>query len=62
MRPGWQELHGVVPYIIRVRQGIICANKAGVNVRQSVFTDVDYADDAVLFTENDAQWMSIVHP
>jgi len=37
----------------------ICADKAGVNVRQSPFTDVDYADDAVLFAENDAQWTSI---
>jgi len=37
----------------------ICADKAGVNVRQSLFTDIDYADDAVLFAEVDAQWTSI---
>jgi len=38
----------------------MCADKAGVNVRQSLFTDIDYADDAVLFAENDAQWTSIL--
>jgi len=38
----------------------ICADKAGVNVGQSLFTDIDYADDEVLLTENDAQWKSIL--
>jgi len=32
----------------------ICADKAGVNVGQSLFTDIDYADDAVMFAEGDA--------
>jgi len=31
----------------------ICADKTGVNVGQSLFTDIDYADDAVLFGEDD---------
>jgi len=34
----------------------ICADKAGVNVGQSLFTDIHYADDAVLFAEDDVQW------
>jgi len=38
----------------------ICTDKAGVNVGQSMFTDVNYAVDAVLFTEDDAQWTSIL--
>ena len=36
----------------------MCADKAGVNVGQSQFTDIDYADDAVLFAENNADWPS----
>jgi len=67
MRPSWQELHGLVPYIFsrptRLWPGArpfriatdwimsICTDKAGVNVGQSLFTDTDYADDAVLFAE-----------
>jgi len=70
MRLSWQELHGLILYTFRVRQGCvlaptlfsiatdwimsICADKAGVNVGQSLFTDTDYADDAVLFIEDDA--------
>jgi len=38
----------------------ICADKAGVNVGQSLFTDINYADDAVLFAEDDVQWPSIL--
>jgi len=38
----------------------ICADKAGVSVGQSPFTDIDYADDAVLFAEDDVQWLSIL--
>jgi len=38
----------------------ICADKAGVSIGQSLFTDIDYADDAVLFAEDHAQWMSIL--
>jgi len=38
----------------------ICADKADVNVGQSLFTDSDYADDAVLFAEDDVQWPSIL--
>jgi len=38
----------------------MCADKAGVNVGQSLFTDIDYADDAVLFIEDDARWTSIL--
>jgi len=38
----------------------IGANKAGVNVGQSPFTDTDYANDAVLLAEDDAQWTSIL--
>jgi len=38
----------------------ICADKAGVNVGQSLITDIDYADYAVLFAENDVQWTSIL--
>jgi len=37
----------------------ICADKAGVNFRQTLFTDTDYADDAILFAEDDVQWMPI---
>jgi len=36
----------------------ICADKAGVNVGQSLFTDTHYADDPVLFSEDDVQWPS----
>jgi len=45
--------------IVSLYKGI-CADKAGVNVRQSIFTDIDYAADAVLFAEDDAQWTSIL--
>jgi len=38
----------------------ICADKAGVNVGQSLFTDIDYANDAVLFGDDDVQWTSIL--
>jgi len=38
----------------------ICADKTGFNVGQSLFTDTDYADDAVLFAEDDVQWTSIL--
>jgi len=38
----------------------IYTDKAGVNVGQSLFTDIDYADDAILFAEDDAQWTSIL--
>jgi len=27
---------------------------------QSLFTDIDYADDAVLFAEDDVQWTSVL--
>jgi len=38
----------------------MCADKAGVSIGQSPFTDTDYADDAVLlFAEDDAQWTFI---
>jgi len=37
----------------------VCAYKAGVSVGHSLFTDIDYAGDAVLFSEDDAQWTSI---
>jgi len=38
----------------------LCADKAGVSIRQSLFTDIDCADDAVLlFAEDDVQWTSI---
>jgi len=75
MRPSWQEMHGLVPYIFRgptrlrpapallFRIAIdwimsMCADKAGVKIRQSLFTDIDYADNAVL-AEDDVQWPSI---
>jgi len=38
----------------------VCADKAVVNIRQSLFTDTDYADDAVLFAEADVQWPSVL--
>jgi len=38
----------------------IRADKAGVSVGQSLFTDTDYADDAVLFADDDVQWTSIL--
>jgi len=47
--------HIVIDWIMSM-----CANKAGVYVGQSLFTDIDYADDAVLFAEDDAQWTSIL--
>jgi len=34
--------------------------QGSVNVGQSLFTDIDYANDAVLFAEDDAQWTSIL--
>jgi len=55
-----------------VRQGFVVAptytalpltgsiDKAGVNVGQSLFTDIDYADDAARFAEDDAQWTCIL--
>jgi len=36
------------------------SDKAGVNVGQCLYTDIDYAGDAVLFAEDDAQWTSIL--
>jgi len=36
------------------------SDKAGVSIGQSLFTDIYYADDAVLFAEDNAQWMSIL--
>jgi len=38
----------------------MCADKAGVNIGSFLFTDIDYADDAVLFAEDDVQWTSIL--
>jgi len=38
----------------------MCADKGGVNVGQSLFTDTYYTDDAVLFAEDEAQWTSIL--
>jgi len=37
----------------------MCTDDAGVNVEQSVFTNIDYAHDAVLFAQDDAQWTPI---
>jgi len=38
----------------------IFADKADVNIGQFLITDIDYADDAVLFSEDDVQWTSIL--
>jgi len=38
----------------------MCADKAEVNVGQSLFTDISYADDAILFAKDDAQRTSIL--
>jgi len=60
-------LHGLVPYIFRGQTRLcrgarrvaidwimsIFADQAGVSVRQFLFTDIDCADDAVLFAEDD---------
>jgi len=35
-----------------------CTDMMGIKVGDSIFTDIDYADDAVLFTDNDAAWPS----
>jgi len=40
----------------------MCADKADVNIQQSLFSDTDYADDAVLFAEDDVQWTSVLEP
>jgi len=71
MRLSWQECVASFPTSSGVQQGCvlapaqfriaidcimsICADKAGVNFGQSLFTDTDYADDAVLFAEDDSQ-------
>jgi len=38
----------------------MCADKAGVSIGQSLFTDIDCADDAVLFAEYDFHWPFIL--
>jgi len=53
----------LVPALFRIAIDWImsmCADKAGVNVGQSMFRDIDYADGAVLFAEDDTQWTSIL--
>jgi len=37
-----------------------CANTMGISVRSSAFTDLDYADDAVLFTDCQSKWPDIL--
>ena len=37
-----------------------CINQ-GVNVGNSSFTDIDYADDAVLFAEDPGLWSRVLH-
>jgi len=33
-----------------------CRGKLGIQVGSSTFTDIDYADDAVLFTADPTEW------
>ena len=37
-----------------------CRGKLGIQVGSSTFTDIDYADDAVLFTADPAEWEEVV--
>jgi len=37
-----------------------CANTMGISVGSSTFTDLDYADDAVLFTDCQSKWPDIL--
>jgi len=35
-----------------------CSNNLGTTVGDAVFTDLDYADDAVLFTQHSGRWQA----
>jgi len=37
-----------------------CHGKLGIQVGSSTFTDIDYADDAVLFTAGPAEWEEVL--
>jgi len=37
-----------------------CRGKFGIQVGSSTFTDIDYADDAVLFTADPAEWEEVL--
>jgi len=35
-----------------------CSNNLGITLGDAVFTDLDYADDAVLFTQDSGRWQA----
>jgi len=35
-----------------------CSGSLGVNLREAVFTDLNYADDAVLFAQDPERWQA----
>jgi len=37
-----------------------CRGKLGIQVGSSTFTDINYADDAVLFTADPAEWEEVL--
>ena len=37
-----------------------CRGKLGIQVGSSTFTDIDYADDAVLFTADPTEWEEVL--
>jgi len=37
-----------------------CCGKLGIQVGSSLFTDIDYADDAVLFAADPAEWQEVL--
>jgi len=37
-----------------------CRGKVGIQVGSSTFTDIDYADDAVLFATDPAEWEEVL--
>ena len=37
-----------------------CRGKLGIQVGSSLFTDIDYADDAVLFAADPAEWEEVL--
>jgi len=65
-----------IPHLFRLPQGCIlapalfccatdwlirqCRGKLGIQVGSSTFTDIDYADDAVLFTTDPAEWQEVL--
>jgi len=58
--PGVRQGCVLAPALFRIATDLIVSICQTRQVGQSLFTDIDYADDAVLFAEDDAQWVSIL--